>query len=254
MQPISLRALLVPTLLALPMFSACAATGQGGEHGADVKDSTTVAEAPPAKSAEAKKAAAKERKAAKKEHDLANARTELEIAELETAAKARKAGEELDEAKRDLDEARKSLEHFKTHDTPTQLADGRLDLDRAAERKVEAEQELHEMEATYQKDQFAKDTKELVLTRHRKQLEFATRSLELQQKSFDDLEREKLPRSQREMEKKLRDAEQKVRAAELEAKTTDLENKVKLAKAHFSVDDLQRPDDEEDDAKQGGKK
>jgi len=185
MQPISLRALLVPTLVALPLFASCASTAHDdGASGAGLTDVTTGTEDAPAKPADAKKAAAKERKAAKKAHDLTNARAELEIAELETQAKSRKAGEELDEAKRELDEARRNLEHFKTYDMPTQLADGRMDLDRAAQRKLEAEQELHEMEATYQKDQFAKDTKELVLTRHRKQLEFATRQLELQQFSL----------------------------------------------------------------------
>jgi hypothetical protein len=109
------------------------------------------------------------------------------------------------------------------------------------------------MEETYKKDQFAKDTKELVLTRHRKQLEFATRELELQEKRYADMEHEKLPRDQREKEKKLRDAEQSVREAEVAVRKTELQNKVKLDKAHFEIDELQRPDDEEESGGKGGK-
>lgn len=255
MQPIFLRSLIVPTLLVVPTLGACNAL-QREEPTTHAEVAAAPAEAKSAETGDAKKAAAKERKAAKKAHELACSRTELEIAEIETQAAALKATQALDDARRDLDEARRALGHFKTFDTTTQLADGRINFDRAVERKVEAEQELREMEKTYEKDQFAKDTKELVLTRHRKQLEFATRELELSEKRYADLEHEKLPREQRELENKLRAAEQAAERAEIGVHKTELENKVKLDKAHFGIEELQRPDEDDAEAEhaKGGKK
>jgi hypothetical protein len=251
MQVSPLRSLMLTLTL---LGAACQSTG-GGDSGGDPLGTATTQEAKADKAA-SKKAEAKARKEKKRAHDLACAKTNLEVAELETQLAARKAADEFDDAKREFDEAKRALELFKTRTMPHDLADGRLGLDRAMQRKTEAEQELREMEATYAKDQFAKDTKELVLMRHKKQLEFATRSLELEEQEYADTEREKLPLKMRELEQKSRECERKLREAEADVHKTELENNVKLAKAKFEVEELQRPieDDEEEDAKgKGGK-
>jgi hypothetical protein len=124
-----------------------------------------------------------------------------------------------------------------------------LDLDRSIQGKTEAEQELREMEATYAKDQFATDTKELVLMRHRKRLEFATRSLELEQAEFNDKKSVELPKREREHEQKLRDAEAELRAAEFAAAKQKLATQMELARKRWELSLLERPD--EDDEKKG---
>jgi hypothetical protein len=208
------------------------------------KDEKAAAEA---KAAETK-AKARVRKLEKRAHDLEIARSELEISELDTAAKDKESQIKLDEAGRALDEARQALEHFNSRKLPQTLADARLDLDRSTQNKVEAEQELREMEATYAKDQFALDTKELVLMRHRKRLEFATRSLELAEQRFSDKEKVELPRERRELERKLREAEQKVRESEVALKKTQMSNSVELTKKRFQVAELERPLEDDDEA------
>jgi len=215
------------------------ATEVAGEKG-------TAANVDDAKAKEAK-ARAKERKAEKRSHDLELARAELEIAEVEAKNDLHVAEFKLDNARKGLEEARISLEHFKSRKMPRELEDARLGLDRAVQQKTEAEQELREMEATYAKDQFAKDTKELVLMRHRKRLEFATRSLAIAEAEYADKEKVELPRTLRESERKLRDAEQSVHEAEVALHKQQMQVKVDLAKKHWSIKELERPDDESDE-------
>ena len=116
--------------------------------------------------------------AEKRAHELELARMELELAGMEAEREVQECKRKLEEARREVDEARRAMEHFRAK-SPRELAEQQLDLDRSVQAKTEAEQELREMEATYAKDQFATDTKELVLMRHRKRVEFAARGLEL---------------------------------------------------------------------------
>ncbi|MBM3991389.1 MAG: hypothetical protein FJ298_10350 [Planctomycetes bacterium] len=193
-------------------------------------------------SAEAK-ARAKARKAEKRAHELELARMELDLAKLESERELQECKRKLDEARRELDESRRALEHFRTK-LPRELADKQLDLDRSTQGKLEAEQELREMEATYAKDQFATDTKELVLMRHRRRVEFAARGLELAQAAFDDLKAVELPRREREHEKKLRDSEAEVREAEFALVRKELGQRLELARKRWAVSELERPDDD----------
>lgn len=206
------------------------------------KSAETKGEAPA--SAEAK-ARAKARKAEKRAHELELARMELELASMEGERETQECKRKLDEARRELDETRRAMEHFRTK-LPRELADKQLDLDRSTQGKLEAEQELREMEATYAKDQFATDTKELVLMRHRRRVEFAARGLELAQAAFDDLKAVELPRREREHEKKLRDAEAEVRDAEFALVRKELGLRMELARKRWAVAELERPDDDGD--------
>lgn len=237
-------------VLALPLFLASACRSSSPGNAGEIGNATEAK----ADKKEDKKAEAKARKEAKRAHELTCAKGDLQVAELETTAATREASDALDDAQRELDEAQRALEHFKTRELKHELADGRLGLDRAIQRKEEAALELREMEATFKKDEFALDTKELVLARHRKQLEFATRDLELEEQQYGDMEREKLPRQMREHEQKLREAERAVREAEAELKKIELENAVKLAKARFEVTELERPLDDDEDEDEGSDK
>jgi hypothetical protein len=240
---------------------AVAADGaKSAKPAADAKPATDAKAAEAAadpKAAETKAAEAKERararKLEKRAHDLGVAKSELEIAELESKSEEHEAQVALDEARRSLGEAQTALAHFVERKLPQQLADARLDLDRSTQNKLEAEQELREMEATFEKDQFARDTKELVLARHRKRVEFSTRSLALAEQRFADREQVDLPRERRELERKVRDAEQKVREAEVKQRKTRMANEVELTKKRFQVSELERPL-EDDEGGADGKK
>ncbi|MCC7015133.1 MAG: hypothetical protein IT454_21410 [Planctomycetes bacterium] len=192
------------------------------------------------------------RKAAKRAHELALARIELEIAELEAKVDADEARTKIERAERELEEARLALGHFKSRKLPRELEDGRLDLDRSIQSKTEAEQELKEMEATYAKDQFAKDTKELVLTRHRKRVEFANRAFAIAEAEFVDKQQVELPRTQRELERKLHDAELALEDARAAQRKQELQTKLELARKRWSIEELERPEDPDQGAKERG--
>ncbi len=186
---------------------------------------------------------AKARKAEKRAHELELARMELELAGKEAERELQECKRKAEDARRELDEARRAMEHFRVK-SPRELADKQLDLDRSAQGKIEAEQELREMEATYAKDQFATDTKELVLMRHRKRVEFATRGLDLAQAEFNDVKLVDLPRREREHEQKLRDAEAGLRNAEFAVVREELGNRMELARKRWAVAELERPEDD----------
>jgi hypothetical protein len=194
------------------------------------------------KAAEAK-SRAKARKAEKRAHELELARMELELAGMEAERELQECKRKAEDARRELDEARRAMEHFRAK-SPRELADKQLDLDRSVQGKTEAEQELREMEATYAKDQFATDTKELVLMRHRKRVEFAARGLELAQAEFNDMKLVDLPRREREHEQKVRDAEAELRNAEFAVVRKELGNRMELARKRWAVAELERPEDD----------
>lgn len=234
---------LVPLLLSSCVFVA-KETDASPLDSAGPSGPTAGAKVEPAGKAEAKAKAAA-RKAEKRAHDLELARTELALAEVEVAQNQREAEQKLQKAREGVDEARRALQHFMAK-LPRELEETQLNLDRQAQGKLEAEQELREMEATYAKDQFATDTKELVLMRHRKRLEFAERGLKLAQAEFADKREVELPKAQREAERRLRDTEQSLMEAEHAFERTKLSSEMQLVRKRWSVKELERPLDEDD--------
>lgn len=233
---------LVPLVL-----SSCVLVAKETEKGppdAAGKNAPAAAKVEPAGKAEAKAKAAA-RKAEKRAFDLEIARTELALAELEVAQDQREAEQKLQKAREGVGEAKRALEHFMAK-LPRELEETQLNLDRQTQGKLEAEQELREMEATYAKDQFATDTKELVLMRHRKRLEFAERGLKLAQAEFTDQREVELPKAQREAERRLRETEQSLMEAEHAFERTKLSGQMQLARKRWSVKELERPLDEDD--------
>lgn len=251
------RSLFVALGLALSLsscvFAVNARPKDGAEDTAKVESkSGGESGKPDAADANAKADRAKARKAEKRSHELELARLELENEEFDQEHARAEAQRKLEEARKALSEAQLALEHFVGRVQPRELAEATLSLDRSKQRREEAQLELREMEATYAKDQFAKDTKELVLSRHRKQLEFASRDLELSQQRFDDERGVQLPKSQREHEKKVRDAEAAVRDAEVGLRRTNAKAEMALRRGRFKVKELEQSEEDEDGGKKGG--
>lgn len=178
-------------------------------------------------------------KIAKAEHALDNAKAEERIAKLEVQAAERKADDEVAEAQHGAQRAAEALEHFVEKEKPLTLAQLQLGIDTAAWRLEEQKQELSELQAMYNKDEVAKLTKELVLQRGQKGVEFATRNLE-QEQSEAAMKRDfELPRKQRELEQDKREADAKLREARASKERGVEENALKLRKAAQSVEDAE---------------
>jgi hypothetical protein len=210
------------------------------------QDAPAQDEAAGAKAEEAaKKEQEKEKEAAKKaekrKRELAYARIDLAIAELSTEAERREAERKLEEAKRDMEEAKRALEHFQEFERPQKVAQSKLALDRSRFQREQSADELQQIQEMYSAEEFSKATKELVLKRHKRMLEFATRDLELKERDLADLEQEDLPKEQRELEKKLRAAEKALAEAGTAFNKSQLSGELALLKARDKVAELEKP-------------
>jgi hypothetical protein len=185
-----------------------------------------------------------EDKAAKREAELEQAKLQLEITELEGSAAERTSGVAVSEAQRELDEAKLAAARFGEYERPSALAEAKLQLDQSAQSLRENEQELGQMEAMYAEeknlDATGVQTRDLVLERHRKAVEFSQRRLELARERSADLEGRELPRKERELAQKLEKAQNALRKAEEESAKSALERKLALVKARQRIEELER--------------
>ncbi|MFN0008812.1 MAG: hypothetical protein ACKVXR_13000 [Planctomycetota bacterium] len=225
-------------LLALPLLLACfACSSTSSNHKADAPSSDGGG-----KPATAKADAAEEEaeKMLKKEHELEYARMELEIAKLSSAAEEREADASVKEATVKLEAAKKELDNFLNLDKPTQVADRQLSLDRSQQNMEESRQELAELEAMYKQEDFAELTKELVLSRGRKRLEFSQRGYELAKKGQEELMGHELPKKEKELTLAFEKAEKALQEAQARKSRGALEIKLKLMRAEHRVEEVAR--------------
>jgi|GEM_PF-3134076 len=196
-----------------------------------------------------KSAAAKAKKRAQQQRALELAELELQVAQLEAEQATTEAGRAVEEAHREVDEAQRALAHFQDHVMPHELAEAQLALDRADHRRELAKDELDELISMYAAEEFAELTKELVLKRGRKDLEFAERALVLQQAEQQALAGVELPRRRRDLEHELQQAQNGLADAEAAQRQGAIETQVKLLKARHELEDLRADQDgEADDA------
>ena len=224
----------VNELVAQEPAAAAAGKGAKGDKPADEK-----AEDPEAK---ARKAAFKRED---RGHDLAQAQMELRLAEMGAEASLMQAEQAVADANRELEEKERALAVFNQFEQPHKLSEGQLSLDRALHRRELQADELNELKAMYAAEDFAAMTKELVLKRGVKGLEFAERGLELERKKLQLLTEETLPKQARELRAAVEKAQRGVRQAEQALAKAKLENEQKLAGARHKVTKLERPLDEE---------
>ncbi len=177
---------------------------------------------------------------AKAERALENSRLELKIAQAETEASARKAREEVVSAEDEAKLAADDLAQFLKNEREVALAKLQLDLDRGGWRLEAEKQELAELEAMYKKDDVATLTKELVLQRGQKGVEFAERDLANDMREASMKREFELPKKQHELEVAKRDKDNDLREARAdEAKTKD-EIDLKMRKARAEISDAEK--------------
>ena len=212
-------------------LAACSTTGSKSGGG--------PADAPAAKPAAAKGEDAAEA-LAKKKFELECARLEQRIKKLGNEAEERSAASEIDEAERGLRDAREALEKFRSHEKPVKLDESKLDLDQAIQRRTEQQQELDELEAMYKQEELPTLTKELVLSRGRKALDFAKRALELRTKNIEQANTVELPRRERELNEALAKAERRLAEARAKAEKLKLENQLETMKSEHALAELEK--------------
>lgn len=185
------------------------------------------------------KAAAKD-DVSKAQRELENARLELKIAQSETETSARKAQDEVDSAEVEAKLAADALDHFLKDERELELSKLQLGLDQAAWRLEAERQELAELEAMYKKDDVATLTKELVLQRGKKGVEFAERNLAHEQREAAGKRDFDLPRKVRELEVAKREKENALREARADQARSKDEIDLKLRKARAEVEDAEK--------------
>ena len=223
------------SLLAVPVLLACAACA--AEANVRASDAPKGDGKPAAKADDPEEEADKLKK---KERELAYAQMELDIAKLGAAADERESDNSVKDATLKLESARKDQANFLDLDKPSQVAGSQLSLDRSQQSMEESRQELAELEAMYKQEEFAELTKELVLSRGKKRLEFSQRGYELAKKGQEELLGHDLPKKEKELAQAVEKAEKSLNEAQAKKERGALETKLKLMRAEHKIDDLAR--------------
>jgi len=210
--------------LGLLLLCACATPPRGAvagnappdatpEQPAGAADVQAVASAPTTQAAptstekeaedakqEAKKARERERKREKLQQSLEVAQLNLAKAQISVELGELKYHDALSQAEMEFELAKKREQIFKKFTAPNRIARAELSLKQAEDGVTETQEELYQLEQMYKEEQFADQTKEIVLERARRRLERAQRDLELQREEFQTLKEISLPLEQQEVE------------------------------------------------------
>ena len=199
---------------------------------------------PDEKAAEERKQKEEARK--QKQKDLRNKLRELEYAKVENQAsdierRVRAMGVEasLQRTAGELEKARAELDVFLKELKPREIEERKISLDQSTYRAEHSKDELGELVAMYEADEFARTTKELVLKRGRRDLEMSERYLAVAKREAAHLEQFSLPQREKELRQKVADAEVERRKAEMEADKARIEMELAVRKAADRVADLE---------------
>jgi hypothetical protein len=173
-----------------------------------------------------------------KRRELGYAKIERQVAELDRRMRKMTVDAAVERAADALARARTELQIFQAEVKPRQLEERRISLDGASYRAEHSKDELGELTAMYDADEFARTTKELVLKRGRRDLEMAERRLAVERKEAEHFERQELPERERELQRKVADAELEHRKAELELEKARIEMDLGAQKAADRESDL----------------
>lgn len=199
-------------------------------------DKKSAAKTPAEKAAELKK---KRKELRDKQRKLAHTRVEQQVAAIDRRVKAMTVEAELAKSARKLEAAQEALALFLGEQKPRELEEHRIKVDRSMHRADHSKDELEELTAMYEADEFAKATKELVLKRGRRSLEMAERDLAISKRELDEFENHTLPRRERELRDKVAEAELERKKAELEAEKAAIAQDLALLKEKEAISDLQ---------------
>jgi|GEM_PF-5788308 len=142
----------------------------------------------------------KERKLAKLQRSLKVAQLKLDMTRISHANANRGAVAALAKAEADHELALRRFKNFQEKNVPSRIGWSELGLQRATDRTGENQEELEQLEIMYREDEFAEQTKEIVIERARRRLVRSQRDLELRGDDFATLTEETIPLEQRDHE------------------------------------------------------
>ena len=176
-----------------------------------------------------------QRKLAKQERDLAVAQIKLEKTHL--SHKHTDADNEvaLAKAEAELALAQRQLEIFQERNAPAKIAWSQLSLTNAEDNAREAQEELEQLELMYNEDEFADQTKEIVIERGKRRLQSSQRDLELRRADFETLKEQTLPVEQREHEMRVTDKHEALKNLRRSLETAALDRKIALINAEGEI-------------------
>lgn len=181
----------------------------------------------------------KQKELRSKRRELANTKLEHGVAALDRHIAEISAQEAINTSKRGLEAAQAALDLFMTKQKPRELEQHKIRIDRRIYAADHAKDELTELTAMYEADEFAKTTKELVLKRGRRSLEMAERELAVAKNEFEEFENFTLKRRLRDLSQKLLDAQFALTKAELAAQKPAMSKKLALKKEAEKLSDLE---------------
>lgn len=180
----------------------------------------------------------KQKELRQKQHDLEYSQTEQESGALEAQSKVMAAKAALAKAEAEVAKTKTELDVWQRVQRPQELNARQVVVDRQAYAAEEAKDELAELEATYQADEFAKTTKELVLKRSRRKLELAERELANVRKDLDLLKEHTHVLKEKELTQKMLVAEADQQKAQLDVRKAELDQGLQAKKAKDRCSDL----------------
>lgn len=181
----------------------------------------------------------KQKEVRNKERELEIAKTELRIAEIDRTVRQLGVERALARTESELTRARAAVEVFLKDVKPRELEEKKIALDQSTYRAEHSKDELGELTAMYDADEFARTTKELVLKRGRRELEMAERSLAVAKKEIAHFEAVQLPERERDLRQKLADAETESKKAQIDADKAKVEAELGEKRVRDRIADLE---------------
>ncbi len=145
----------------------------------------------------------------------------------------------LDTARRNLELSEHRFKTFVDLEVPDRLERAALDVQRSEDGLLESEQELQQLEKMYAAEDFADDTKDIVIDRSRRRIERTRNDLELRRRSFAVLREKTIPHETIEKELALSGSRRAVETLELEAGLKDIDRRLELLDAEHEIVNLE---------------
>ena len=196
--------------------------------------------APAKEAAPAAKDEAKADSIKKKEREINYASLQLHLTELEQEADVRGQQHAIKDAERGVTKAEEELSDYLKSLKPIEDKERALNVDQQTEGLRETQQEYDELESMYKGEDFAKKTKELVLSRGKARLEFNKRGIDIsadRRKFQDDVQ---TPRKERDLRDALEHARTALEDARSGAERKKLSNELQMLRAKDGLEDLQK--------------
>jgi hypothetical protein len=176
----------------------------------------------------------------KKERELNYARLQLQITELEQQADARAQQNSIADAERGVRRAQEELDDYLKSQKSLEKAERELNTDQQKEGLRETQQEYDELESMYKDEDFAKKTKELVLSRGKARLDFSRRGLDISTNRREYQAGTVLPRRERDLGEALEKARAGLTDTRAAAERKTLSNQLQLLRAKDGITDLEK--------------